>query len=251
MEGNSVLAATKPGLVRQDLSPLYLQLKNNLLEAIADGRYAPGDPLPTEQQLCAAFGVSRITVRRAVSELQDEGILEKRHGKGTFVSFRRMQTSLVDLAGFSESYSLQGFAVHSVILDVVETKAGPLLARKLSVGENAPILSVTRLISANGVPMTIDAAEFPLGRFPDLAGQIGDDTSIYRILKSCYKHEVKHAERIINVRLASSRERDILNCKLGEPLFEIEKIVSDAAQIPMQRSILLTSTNRISLTIRI
>ena len=126
-----MLSQTSDNLARQDASPLYMQLKNSLTEAIQSGRYAPGDPVPTETQLCAQYGVSRITVRRAISELQDEGLLEKRHGKGTFVSFRRMETSLVDLAGFSDSYSLMGYKVSKVLLGI-EPGSADLLVSLLS-----------------------------------------------------------------------------------------------------------------------
>ncbi|SCM77664.1 putative Uncharacterized HTH-type transcriptional regulator YurK [uncultured Pleomorphomonas sp.] len=238
-------------LARQDASPLYLQLKNNLTEAIRSGRYAPGEPVPTETQLCEQYAVSRITVRRAISELQEEGLLEKRHGKGTFVSFRRMETSLVDLAGFSETYSLQGYKVSKVLLGVAEGAADGALAQKLAIQRGAPILTIRRLIMAADAPMTIEISDFPLALFPDLATEIVGASSIYRLLKTRYGREVRHARRVINVRLAGAEERERLNCRSGEPLFEVEKTVFDAAGTPLQRSLLLTPSNRVNLVIQV
>lgn len=74
--------AADDSLTRVDAVPLYAQLKQRLRAEIADGRYPEGGLLPTEALLGDIYGVSRITVRRAISELQDEGVLEKRHGKG-------------------------------------------------------------------------------------------------------------------------------------------------------------------------
>lgn len=238
-------------LARQDASPLYLQLKNSLTEAIRSGRYAPGEPVPTETQLCEQYAVSRITVRRAISELQEEGLLEKRHGKGTFVSFRRMETSLVDLAGFSETYSLQGYKVSKVLLGVAEGSADSALAQKLALAKGAPILTIRRLIMAADAPMTIEISDFPLALFPDLAAEIASASSIYRLLKTRYGREVRHARRVINVRLAGPEEREHLHCRSGEPLFEVEKTVFDDAGTPLQRSLLLTPSNRVNFVIQI
>lgn len=246
-----MLSPSSDSLARQDASPLYLQLKNSLTEAITSGRYAPGEPVPTETQLCEQYGVSRITVRRAISELQDEGLLEKRHGKGTFVSFRRMETSLVDLAGFSDSYSLLGYKVDKVLLGVTDGVADSALAQKLAVAKGAPILTVRRLIMAADAPMTLETSDFPLALFPDLAREITGTSSIYRLLKTRYGREVRHARRVINVRLAGPEERDRLHCRAGEPLFEVEKMAFDETGTPLQRSLLLTPSNRVNLVIQV
>lgn len=245
------MSQSADGLARQDASPLYLQLKNSLTEAIRSGRYAPGEPVPTETQLCEQYAVSRITVRRAISELQEEGFLEKRHGKGTFVSFRRMETSLVDLAGFSETYSLQGYKVRKRLLGVTEGNADGNLAQKLAIPRGATILTIKRLIIAADAPMTIEISDFPLDLFPGLASEIAGAGSIYGLLKTRYGREIRHARRVINVRLAGPDEREHLNCRSGEPLFEVEKIVFDEGDIPLQRSLLLTPSNRVNFVIQV
>lgn len=245
------MSQSADSLARQDASPLYLQLKNSLMEAIDSGRYAPGEPVPTETQLCEQYGVSRITVRRAISELQEEGMLEKRHGKGTFVSFRRMETSLVDLAGFSETYSLKGYKVSKRLLGVVEGFADASLAQKLSLPRGAPVVTVKRLIMAADTPMTIEISDFPSALFPGLAAAVAGASSIYRLLKTRYGREIRHARRVINVRLADVEEREQLACRRGEPLFEIEKTVFDDTGTPLQRSLLLTPSSRVNLTIEV
>lgn len=238
-------------LARQDASPLYLQLKNSLMNAIFGGRFSPGEPVPTEKQLCEQYGVSRITVRRAISDLQEEGFLEKRHGKGTFVSFRRMQTSLVDIAGFSETYTLQGYKVSKALLGVGEGTADAGLAGKLAIAKGAPIVTVRRLIAADGTPMTIEISDFPAALFPDLARAVAETDSLYRLLKTRYGREVRHARRVINIRLAGGSESAMLHCRNGEPLFEVEKIAFDGDGVPLQRSLLLTPSNRVNFVIEV
>ena len=72
--------------------PLYQQLKQRLRDEIERGDYKPGDQLPAEPELIQQFGVSRITVRQALSDLAAEGLVVRRHGKGTFVAERRIKS---------------------------------------------------------------------------------------------------------------------------------------------------------------
>jgi GntR family transcriptional regulator, frlABCD operon transcriptional regulator len=251
MQDTTPDSATDDGLARIDAVPLYAQLKQRLRAEIADGRYPEGSPLPTEAQLCDLYAVSRITVRRAVSELQDEGVLEKRHGKGTFVTVQRLETSLVKMDGFSETYSAVGVEHHSEILGVEETMADAALATVLAMEPGAPVLNVRRLISTRKGPLTLESSQFDSRRFPGLADLLRDDVSIYRLLRTHFGCVLEHATRKINVRLAGQAERAVLACNAGEPLFDMEKIVFDGAMLPLQRSVLLTPCNRITLTIRV
>lgn len=248
-DGAAVEPAGSECLARIDAIPLYQQLKRRLHAEIRDGRYAPGTALPTESQLCDLYGVSRITVRRAISELQEEGHLEKRHGKGTFVTQERLETSLVKLDGFSETYSSQGVEFHSHILDVHRDVANDAVAAKLGVRTGMPVLKVSRLISTRKGPLTLENSQFPLDRFPGLEQKLADDVSIYRLLRTEYRRELAHVQRRINVRLAGQADKAVLGCNVGEPLFEMEKIVYDGDHIPLQRSVLLTPCNLITLTI--
>lgn len=238
-------------LSRIDAVPLYLQLKQRLLAAIGDGTFVEGGLLPTETQLCEIHGVSRITVRRAISELQDEGVLEKRPGKGTFVSVQRIVASLVKLNGFTETYAALGADPHSRLLSIDSLPADAATAAALALVPGAPVLQVRRLIRTRKGPLTIEQSCFELARFPGLADELHDDVSLYRLLRQRYGVEVAHARRHINVRLAGQADRQALDCKLGEPVFEIEKIVYDAAMRPIQRSLLSTPASRITYTIEL
>ncbi|MDZ7908605.1 MAG: UTRA domain-containing protein [Gemmobacter sp.] len=245
----SKVAEPAENLSRVDAVPLYSQLKQRLLAEIGDGTYVEGGLLPTETQLCEIYGVSRITVRRAISELQDEGVLEKRAGKGTFVSVQRIVTSLVKLNGFTETYSAIRADPHNQLLSCETLPADKATAAALQLAPMTPVLLVRRLIRTRKGPLSVDQSYFELARFPGLAEELHDDVSLYGLLRQKYGVELVHSRRHINVRLAGQSDRQILGCKLGEPLFDMEKIVYDAAMLPLQRSLLVTPTNRITYTI--
>lgn len=236
-------------LSRVDSVPLYSQLKQRLLGEIGEGRYAEGGLLPTETQLCEIYAVSRITVRRAISELQDEGVLEKRAGKGTFVSVQRIVTSLVKLNGFTETYTALGADPHNQLLSIDTMPADAATADALGIARGTQVLQVRRLIRTRKGPLSIDQSYFELARFPGLADELHDDVSLYGLLRQKFGVQVVHSRRHINVRLAGQADRQVLGCNLGEPLFDMEKIVYDGDMQPLQRSLLATPTNRITYTI--
>ena len=90
-------------LSRNTFEPLYYQIRENLREKIHSQEYAPGSMIPTEAELCRLYGVSRVTVRRAVLDLVQEGLLNRGQGKGTFVADERIQRNLQQVTSFSDA----------------------------------------------------------------------------------------------------------------------------------------------------
>nr|WP_320144092.1 GntR family transcriptional regulator [uncultured Cohaesibacter sp.] len=239
-------------LAKNAAVPLYEQLKFALKEMISTRALGPGDTIPTEPELCKQYNVSRITVRRAIADLEAEGLLEKRHGKGTFVTLPKMETSLLNLGGFSESFGLRRYHVEKSILELGEESAGEDLGQKLGIDPSATVLHVSRLITADSTPFTIESSYFSLDLFPGLVSEIHDDTSLYNLLQTKYGREVKHAKRVISCRVATPKENTIFHCKSGDIIFEVEKTVfGEDRTIPLQYSILLTPSTRMNLVIEV
>jgi GntR family transcriptional regulator len=108
-----------PRLPHAAPAPLYTQIKDALRERILDGRYAPHDRMPSEAELTASFGVSRITVRQALSHLQNEGLIFRIHGKGTYVSQPpKAYQDLAQLQGFGEAMSRIGYEALNRVIDI-------------------------------------------------------------------------------------------------------------------------------------
>ena len=114
-------------------TPLYLQLKNKLQEDIENGRLAPGSKIPTEFELGEQYGVSRVTVRKALKELSDQGYLERKSGKGTFVAEKKLQRSLSSgVFAFSEMCRSMGLTPGAQTIKKVTTSN--LLAQYIAQG---------------------------------------------------------------------------------------------------------------------
>src|SRR4051812_6837919 len=98
--------------------PMYTQIKEQLRARIMDGSYQPHQQLPSESEMTAAFKVSRITVRQALSDLQKEGLIFKIHGKGTFVSKPKAFQNVTRLQGFGEAMSSMGYETYSQVVSI-------------------------------------------------------------------------------------------------------------------------------------
>jgi len=89
-------------------SPIYIQIHNQIKQAIEAGRWAVGDRIPSERELASQFDVSRMTLRQAIQTLVDEGILERRVGAGTFVANQKVQEKMSGVTSFTDLMLAQG-----------------------------------------------------------------------------------------------------------------------------------------------
>src|SRR4249920_528531 len=117
----------------QALKPLYAQLRDELRGRILDGRLAPLAQLPSESALTARHGVSRITVRQALNDLQKEGLIVRVHGKGSFVSRPQVTQDVTRLQGLSEAMSRDGHEVLNRALSIRDVPATAAVAERLRI----------------------------------------------------------------------------------------------------------------------
>ena len=222
------------------MKPLYEQLLEAIREDIRKQVYKPGDRLPTETELEEIYGVSRITVRRAVKELCDHKSLMKKQGKGTFVLDRSFQSHLEGIGGFHEGIGGER-QTETKLLKLSEQAAGAEMAGYLKISETDRVIVVKRVLSADQVPMMIDTCYIPSSRFPEMMDRLTGDFSIYRIFHEDYGISFATAEKVLKVRVATEEEGELLECKPGCPVFDIFKIVYDEHKVPVHVSVDITN----------
>lgn len=232
-------------------TPLYDQLKQIIKDALLQGVYKQGERLPNETELCEIYGVSRITVRRAIQELTEERLLERKQGKGTFVMRTKLARELVSVDGFTDFQKRLGKNPSKRILVCEEINATPKIAESLQIDINAPVLRLVRLMFTDNYPFTLDETHYSLERFPDLARHFLDNSSTYDVLKKVYKVNMNNGstQKIITVVPAAAHEANHLDCDIGETLFNIDKIIFDVNKVPIHTSNFKTRTELIALTI--
>ena len=163
--------------------PLFEQLKNDLLEQIKKGIYISGQQIPTETELSELYHVSRITIRRAITELCNEGVLIKKQGKGTFVIGEENRARLdCGVEGFHESIRKNGRSVSSEIVDKQIIKVTASYARDLEIDPDDEVVYLKRVMYADNKPIMIDNNYIPVKRFPVIYEKLTGDVSLYKLL---------------------------------------------------------------------
>ncbi|QBD83467.1 transcriptional regulator PhoB [Ktedonosporobacter rubrisoli] len=232
------------------MAPLYVQVRQLLKEDIMQGRYKPEEQLPTEAELCDMYQVSRITIRKAIADLVNDGTLTRKQGKGTFVTSKKIRNELLSISGFSEFSAELGKKPGSRIISSSIVEADEILAQALRGSIGDALLRLVRLLYVDERPLFLDIAHYPLARYPGLEQRIGEIQSTYNFLHEQYGIEIASNEKVIDVIFARKEEAQLLECEPGATLFKIEKIAYDVVDVPVHTSTLFCETNKVSLSVQ-
>lgn len=213
-------------LDEQSSVPLYVQLEQQITGLIEDGEFKTGDRIPTEQELGRRFGVSRVTVRKALKPLAERGLLERKTGKGTFIAERKLSRSLSNVISFSQMCRMQGAhpGGKTLRIDLVPATAEDI--EKLHLTDGELVLLLQRLRYADGVPVMIETTRFP-ERFFFLMDEDLNDTSLYEILA---RHHIRMSTSIktLDIALADYKEAKYLKVPLRHSLLSIASVAESA-----------------------
>ncbi|MFC7411297.1 GntR family transcriptional regulator [Hydrogenophaga atypica] len=144
------------------LQPLYARLRDALRGDILAGRLRVHDKLPSEHELVQAHGVSRITVRQALADLQREGLITRLQGKGAYVSAPRTTQALQRLEGLGEALSAHGQAVHSQRLSMKRLKGSPDVVSALQLSPGSEVYQLRTLRYVDRLPVSLNESHYPL-----------------------------------------------------------------------------------------
>ncbi len=202
--------------------PLYMKLRGLLEDAIRDGRLGLGDALPPERELADYAGVSRVTVRQAVDDLVQDGLLTRKHGSGTFVAkpVSRVQQPLSQLTSFSEDMARRGLVTRAEWLERGLFTASPDEMMMLGLAAGAPVVRLGRLRLANDMPLAIERASLSaeILHDPDAVG-----SSLYAALEKAGARPVRAVQRLSACNLRNP-DAALLSVPVGAAGLSIERI---------------------------
>jgi GntR family transcriptional regulator len=203
--------------------PLYARMERVVAAEIADGSLAVGDRLPTEDGLVERFGVSRITVRRAVQNLVARGLVEVRRGRGTFVAAPRITQPLTALTGFVEDMAVLGRTATARVLRVELVPADAGVARELELDPGTYVTHIERVRMADGRPISLDDTYLP----QDVGERIAADDlarqPVFELLEQKYDVPLVEATYRLSAAKAGPHAADALHIGAGDPVFRIER----------------------------
>jgi GntR family transcriptional regulator len=229
-------AGRDPGLKRVDETsdegaaiatlPLYTRIREVVRRRILDGSYAPHSQMPSEAQMMEAFGVSRITIRQALGDLQKEGLIFKVPGKGSFVSKPKAFQNLSRLQGFGEAMTPAGYETYSQVLSARAVPADAAVAQRLKLPAGEKVFEIQRLRHLNREPISVDVSYFPLLLGQRLAQEDLPARDIFVILENDYGLHLTHADVSIDAISATESLARLLRTPEASPLLRIERLTS-------------------------
>lgn len=199
--------------------PLYQQLQRALREAIETRVLAPDDALPAERQIASDLAVSRITVRKAIEGLVEEGLLVRRQGSGNFVA-SRIEKNFAKLTSFSEDMRARGRTPKSVWLKRAQGLVTPEEALSLQLSPGAPVYRFHRLRYADDAPMCLEYATIAGEALPSLDA-VG--VSLYEALEEAGNRPVRALQRL-RALLLSAEHAKLLNAREGDAGLLVERL---------------------------
>jgi GntR family transcriptional regulator len=215
--------------------PLYDQIERNLRDLMVNGHLKPGEAMPGEWDLAGLYGVSRLTVRRALDELVRQNWLEKKHGVGTFVRQPTMATIATGKLSFTEQMRSIGREPGSRHISQNVNAATDKIARALHIKEGDPIIEITRVRLADNVPILLETACLSAARFPALEKHDwSQDESLYKVLCEEYDITISAMDHTIKPVTLTETEARYLKAKAGIPALLSEVIAYTPGGEPVE-----------------
>lgn len=212
------MAAFDTLLDRMSTKPLFAQVEQSLNAAVNSGQFKSGERIPTESELAEAFGVSRITIRRAIDELSNHGVLIKRHGKGTFVREQKVARKIEHIASFSESCRASGMEPTAAVLKRLVLPSFPDGLSERPALHPGDVLYIERIHYADGTPIMVENNYYPLPAYEFLA-TAPLDGSLFQTLAEHGVQVAGSENSYIDATGASQSLATLLNVLVGDPVF--------------------------------
>jgi GntR family transcriptional regulator len=208
---------------RRSRVPLYYQIQQSLLKRITAGKFKTGDLLPSEQEISARLGISRMTARQALKSLCHLGVTYSRRGKGTFVSGIKLEKNFRQVQSFTEEMKARGLKPQARVLSFQTIPARGEVAEALKLPLGEPVVSLRRLRLADSCPMGIECSHLPARICPGILKAFNPRNSLYQALWKRYGILMAVAEEVVEVGRVSAEEARLLHTRPGSPVFQFTR----------------------------
>lgn len=234
-------------MLKQDaITPLYVQLMEELETSIRNGVYKPGDKIMTEAEMAKEYGVSLITVRKAVGSLMEKGLVVRKQGKGTFVTKPKYSRNMKKLQSFTEMCEQMGVKPGAQVLENRLIMADKKVADRLGIEPGSNVVYISRLRLADGEPVQVEKSHFPL-KYAFLLEEDLNNGSMFECLKEKAGAKVASSEKMIELCRATAEEAALMDVKKGDYLLFVKSTAYDENGEPMYAGIQLINGDRFSL----
>ncbi|SFW13700.1 GntR family transcriptional regulator [Nitrosovibrio sp. Nv17] len=224
---------TDPLIIPLSPVPLYTQIKDFLRQRILEGSYRPHQQLPSESEMSAIFKVSRITVRQALSDLQNEGLIFRIPGKGTFVAKPKVFQHLAQLEGFAEAMLRMGYEIYNKVVSHKSMPASPAVAHGLKLEVDTPVTEIKRVRHLNREPLSLEITYLPEDVGERLRNIDLPTRDIFLVLENDFGIALGRADLQIDAMLADEELARQLSVEAGSAILRMERLTHTASGKPL------------------
>ena len=203
--------------------PAYRRIQSAIRERIDSGRLKPGDVVDSERELARMHGVSLMTARHALADLAQEGVVERRHGAGTFVALPKVHFN--KLLGYTEQMASLGLVPRSRIVSSGIVNREHEIAARLGLPSSSRLVRIERVRSAGDDPVALEMCYLSGEEFSTLMDIPLDQTSLFAVLERDYGVELAYADEEIDATQADHRVAELLHIPRGSPLLRIRQVI--------------------------
>ncbi|MDQ8708077.1 GntR family transcriptional regulator [Streptomyces sp. LHD-70] len=226
----------RPGEKQRQRSNVTARAVRMLEHRLSQGEWAAGDRLPSEPSLAEELGVSRVTVRAALAQLENEGIVNRRHGSGTYVnSVRPLVSSLHLNMGAEQMIRSTGHVPGIAEMSWRQAEADADIADRLAIEVGAPVVHLHRVRTADGVPVTVSDDYFPAAFLPEETVALGP--SLYSFLSTVCGIDVSFGIANLEPAIAGPERAAALRVKSDELCLVIRQVDYDVTEQPVSYSV--------------
>ncbi|MCP9482798.1 phosphonate metabolism transcriptional regulator PhnF [Shimia sp. CNT1-13L.2] len=233
----------------QKKTPVWESISRSLTADIAEGRYGPGDKLPTEAELSSRFGVNRHTVRHALKDMAESGLVHSRRGSGVFVAQTPTDYPIGKRVRFHRNLQQSGRLPSKQTLSV-ETRAADLReAEALQLNKGDPVHVYEGLSLADGQPICVFKSAFPADRFPEMLDHITFSNSVTAALNACGILDYTRISTRLTAKRATATQALHLRIQEGDPILRTVGINVDPDGNPIEYGVSWFAGDRVTLTL--
>lgn len=220
-------------IIKDSANPLYKQIAAGIRADIDDGTYPIDSKIPSEEELCVKYDVSRITVRKALEELAEEGLLVRRQGKGTFVSVPQAEVDVKPITSFHDACRAFGKTPSTKVLSARTVKPSKEDMLELNAPADARVVEIDRVRYADGEPVILERNHFPSVYSYLLESNLSG--SLYNLLRA-YGIEPSKASHDVSLVSADENKSTLLGVEIGTPLLFLHEVIYDQKGRPLHIS---------------
>ena len=230
-------------------TPIWKAIADALRSDLAEGRYAPGDKLPTEAALADRFGVNRHTVRHALSKLVEENLVRTRRGAGAFVAAVPTDYPIGNRVRFHENVLAAGRRPEKRVLDVECRTATQGEATALDLPPGSPVCAYHGLSLADGQPIAVFESIFPLARLPGIDAALTETSSVTAALQTVGISDYTRLSTRLTAMRADATQALHLQIQEGDPILRSTGVNADLAGTPVEFGRTFFAGDKVTLTL--